>query len=551
MTSRRHLRLSVLPLMLGLVFFAASLTPSLIPRNWIVQGLLGGVVMALGYMIGRFILTLWRQMDLPVLRGRFATAAHVSIALPVLFIVALSLAKVDGWQNGIRARMGMPLLDNTHALRMILLAVAVFAVCFIIGWLVQVAFDRLRHLLYRVMPQRAANVAGLILVAFSLFVITRDGLVDLAMGALDQSYKTAQELFDTAPPAPQNPRIPGSDASFVDWGAMGQPGRNFVTGGPDAEAIAAFTGRPALDPIRVYVGRAEDDDPQVRADRALAELKRLGAFERRVLIVASPTGTGWLDPGSHDVVEYMHGGDIATVAVQYSYLQSPLALIFETEAGLDQATATIRTVHDHWKTLPEGDRPRLYIHGLSLGAWSSMYGTDLFRLLDEPIDGAFWTGPPFPSALWRSAMRERNPGTPYVVPKVAQGELIRFASHFDSPGDPAGWGRMRILYLQYSSDPIVFYEPSSLWRAPQWMREPPAPDVSPDLRFMPIVTQFQLVMDMALATTAPAGHGHSYYAKDYIAPWVAVTNPANWSDADSARLADHCDNGFKKGCDND
>ena len=122
----------------------------------------------------------------------------------------------------------------------------------------------------------------------------------------------------------------GSAESLIDWAAMGKYGREFVTTGPDAEDISAFTGRPALDPIRVYVGRANGDTSQARAELALAELRRQGAFERKVLIVTSPTGTGWMDPGSHDPVEYMHNGDIATVGAQYSYLQSPLALILET-----------------------------------------------------------------------------------------------------------------------------------------------------------------------------------------------------------------------------
>src|SRR5690606_10813394 len=124
---------------------------------------------------------------------------------------------------------------------------------------------------------------------------------------------------------------------------------------------------------------------------------------------------GWLDPGAVDTVEYMHGGDIATIAVQYSYLQSPLALIVETRAGLDQARALISAVHAYWRTLPKYSRPRLYIHGLSLGAWSSMYGTDMFALLDDPIDGAFWAGPPFPSAKWNDIVAERDPDSPYVL----------------------------------------------------------------------------------------------------------------------------------------
>lgn len=107
---------------------------------------------------------------------------------------------------------------------------------------------------------------------------------------------------------------------------------------------------------------------------------------------------------------------------------------------------------------------------------------------------------------------------------------------------------MRIIYLQYSSDPIVCYEPASFFRAPERMREPAAGDVSPDMSFMPVVTHFQLAVDMALANTAPDGHGHAYYGADYVRPWVAVTDPANWTEADSARLADHCGGGFHMGC---
>ena len=131
---------------------------------------------------------------------------------------------------------------------------------------------------------------------------------------------------------------------------------------------------------------------------------------------------------------------------------------------------------------------------------------------------------------------------------VGDGRLIRFASHLRDAGGPEGWGPMRLMFLQYPSDPIVFYEPASFWRAPAWMREPPAPDVSPELRFVPVVTQFQLALDMALATTAPAGYGHSYYAPDYVGPWAAVTAPEGWTAADSARLARHCDRGFQQGC---
>lgn len=542
-------RLYVLPLLLGLLFFAASLTPTLIPRSWIVQGFLGGIVMALGYLIGRFAISVWRLMQIPESTGITLLIARLVTGIPVLIVLVLCLLEADDWQNGIRVRMGMDVVDSTNTTRMILLAFAVFALLFLVGYLLQWLFDRVRFRLYRFMPARTANVAGFLLTVFLVIIVTRNGVLNRVLAGLDDSVTIGQKLFDTAPPAPAGENFTGGKGSLVNWEALGQPGRNYVTRGPDAADIAAFTGRDAVQPVRVYVGRAQGDTAQQRAAIALAELKRQGGFDRDVLIVAMPTGTGWLDPGAMDTVEYMHGGNIATIAVQYSYLQSPLALVLETRSGLDQADALIGTVHNYWRDLPEDARPRLYIHGLSLGAWSSMHGTDLFALLDDPINGAVWVGPPFPSTLWQGIVSSRELDSPYVAPTLGEGRLVRFASHTKNAGGPNGWGNMRIVYLQYSSDPIVFYDPASLFRAPAWMNEAPGPDVSPDIQFVPIVTQFQLAVDLALANTAPAGYGHAYYGPDYIGPWEAVTAPKDWTDEDSVRLIAHCDAGFHQGCD--
>lgn len=544
-------RFSIPSLLLGLLFFTASLTPSLIPRGPVLQGVLGGLVLSIGYLTGRMIALVWRAADMPVLTGK---SARYLTVLSVTLVSALFLWTITAsltWQNDLRGKMGMEAADGLHIATILAVALVTFALAFTLGAAIAALFRLVRARLLRIMPERRANVLGVLVVALLLFVVTRDGIIDSVVSGLDESYEAAQNLFDNAPPAPTDPAKTGSAASLVDWAAMGTPGRNFVTGGPDAAAIAAFTGRPALDPIRVYVGRANGDTPEERAELALAELQRQGAFEREVLIVTSPTGTGWMDPGSHDPVEYMHGGDIATVGSQYSFLQSPLALIFETETGLDQATATLATVHEYWKTLPPDSRPRLYAHGLSLGAWSSMYATNLFRLVDDPIDGAFWAGPPFPSSFWNYVQNTRAEGSPWVLPTIGDGSLVRYASKTaDASEAEAEWGDMRIVFLQYASDPIVFYDPASLWRAPPWMNDPPAPDASGHLRFMPIVTQFQLALDMALAFGAPPGHGHAYHAQDYIAPWVQVTAPEGWTEADTARLKAHCDNGVKIGCSN-
>ena len=56
---------SVPCLLLGLLFFAASLTPSLIPRGPAVQGVLGGLVTAIGYLIAHVVALIWQAAELP------------------------------------------------------------------------------------------------------------------------------------------------------------------------------------------------------------------------------------------------------------------------------------------------------------------------------------------------------------------------------------------------------------------------------------------------------------------------------------------------------
>ena len=543
--------ISIPALSLGLLFFAGSLTPSLIPRDAFVQGILGGIVMATGYLLVRISGLIWSAAEMPLPTGKSARVLQVLYFGSSLIIAGIAVVNTLTWQNDLRMKMGIKETDALHLVALLGATFLTFLCLFAVGVAVAYLFRVIRARLYRIMPMRRANVLAFITVAALLFFVTRDGLLDRVVAVLDESYETAQRLFETAPPRPGDANATGSSASLIDWAAMGEPGREFVSSGPDAQAIAEFLGAPAMDPIRVYVGLANGETPEERADLALAELKRQGAFDREVLIVASPTGTGWMDPGSHDPLEYMHGGNIATVAAQYSYLQSPLALILETRAGLDQANVLLERVHSFWKTLPADRRPRLYVHGLSLGAWSSMYATNLFRLVDDPINGAFWAGPPFSSQFWNYVQNRREEGSSWVLPTIGDGSLVRYASRYaDATEAQADWGSMRIVFLQYSSDPIVFYDPHSIWRAPPWMRDPPAEDASEHRRFYPMVTHFQLAIDMALSFGSPPGYGHAYFAQDYITPWVEVTEPPDWTAEVTERLKAHCNLGFQKGCRN-
>ena len=98
---------------------------------------------------------------------------------------------------------------------------------------------------------------------------------------------------------------------------------------------------------------------------------------------------------------------------------------------------------------------------------------------------------------------------------------------------------MRVVYLQYASDPVTFFDYRSFYREPDWMLPPRGPDVSPQLRWYPVVTPLQLALDMLMATTAPIGHGHVYAPAHYIDAWISVTEVRDWSAADIARLKQH------------
>ncbi len=531
---------SGLGLMLGALFFAASLTPSLIPRAYPLQGVLGGVCIAVGYWLGVLFFWVWEYLELPVARDRLRRNATWIAAALAAGIVLVSLGRVAEWQNSIRVLMDMPPVDTGHPTKVGLIAVAVAVVLILIGKLFLHVETVVSTRLDRHVPRRISRLVG-IAIALLLFGTLVNGVLFRGFIRIADSSASALDALiqpDIAPPT--DPVRTGSAASLVTWRDLGRTGRDFVSSGPSASEIAAFTGREALEPIRVYVGLNAAEDAEARAELALAELIRVGGFERAKLVIAIPTGTGWMDAAAMDPLEYLHHGDVATVAVQYSYLQSWISLLVEPGYGSDTGRALFRAVYNYWTDLPRDARPDLYLYGLSLGSLSSEQSVRLHEMIADPVQGALWTGPPFPSPTWRSTTDERVPGSPAWLPRFEDGAFIRFTNQdnaLDIPG--ARWGPMRIVYLQYASDPIVFFEPASIWRKPAWLDEPRGPDVSPELRWFPVVTFLQLGLDMAISLLVPMGHGHLYAHAHYIDAWQAVTEPDGWTPAEIDRLKAH------------
>ncbi|NGN40452.1 hypothetical protein G6N74_05195 [Mesorhizobium sp. CGMCC 1.15528] len=537
---RFWLSFSTVGLLVGTLFFAASLTPSLIPRSFLMQGILSGFSFAAGYGIGVFGLWLWSYLELPQPRERNARIIKTAAAVICAAIALVFLWRASGWQNSIRVLMDMQPVDSAHPLRVGAIALATFIVLLAFARLFQLTFLFLAGRLRRFVPRRIAYVIGIAIAAVLFGTVVNGVIFRYALHVLDGSYQKLDELVEDDTIQPTDPNQTGSAASLLGWEELGRAGRDFIAAGPNRQDLQTFLKHDALDPIRVYAGLRSADTPQARAELALAELKRVGGFDRSVLVVITPTGTGWIDPAAMDTVEYLHGGDIASVAIQYSYLASWLSLLVEPSYGSEASRALFAEVYGYWTTLPKDKRPKLYLYGLSLGAKNSEQSSELFEVLGDPYQGALWSGPPYSSRIWRSITAARNAGTPAWLPRFRDGSYVRFTNQKNALTIPgAHWGPMRIVYLQYASDSVTFFDPQSVYRAPAWMAEPRGPDVSPQLRWYPIVTFLQLLVDMAVATTTPMGHGHVYAPEHYIDAWMEVTDVQGWSGDDVARLKEH------------
>jgi uncharacterized membrane protein len=531
-------------LLLGTLFFAASLTPTLLPRSFLTQGVVSGFSLAAGYGVGVFGRWLWAYMELPQPKGRLLRIAKLAAATGCVVVAVIFLWQAAGWQNSIRELMALEPVETAHPLEVALIAFAVFAIVMALARFFRLTLRFVAGRVNRFLPRRVSDVIGVIAAVALFWSVTSGVLFRVALRVADASYQEVDKLIEPETAPPTDPLKTGSSASLLKWDELGRQGRRFISRGPTAEGISAFSGRAALEPIRVYVGLRSADTSEFRARLALEELKRVGGFERPVLIVVTPTGTGWVDPAALDSVEYLHDGAVASVALQYSYLASWLTTLTEPGYGADSARALFKEIYGYWTTLPRNSRPRLYLYGLSLGAANSQESTDLMEVIGDPFDGALWSGPPYSSRLWRSFTDGRNPGSPAWLPRFRDGSFVRFMNQDGAAGGLASapyaaWGPMRTVYLQYASDPVTFFEYRSLYREPDWMLPPRGPDVSPQLRWYPLVTFLQLIPDLLLANSAPIGYGHVFAPAHYLDAWIEVTDARDRSPEEITRLKQH------------
>lgn len=534
----RIVDLNYVGLVVATVFFALSVTPSLLPRDWMFQGLISGINAAIGYGVGcllEWLFRLWirpRLTRIPAPPRWTRYALKSAVLLSAALGAAYMLVQSAHWQREIAALMGMEGTTTPAYLRTGGLSLA-------IGILVVAAYRTVRELIlffarqlnrWVRIPRELAPAAGA-LVLVLLVVTLFNGVATRAFFAVANSaFSVRNDTTSEYASPPQLPERSGSPDSLAAWDTLGFEGRWFVSHGPSADRISWVTGRPAREPIRAYIGlESVADTEQTQAELAVAELERTGAFDREALVVVTTTGTGWVNSMAANAIEYMYGGDTAIVATQYSYLPSALSFLADRGKAAAAGRELFDAVYERTRTRAPEDRPKLLVYGESLGSQGSEAAFDGLADLRAKVDGALWVGPPNSNRLWQQFVSRRDPGSPETRPVYADGLVIRFATDAADLARPGPeWRAPRIAYLQHASDPIVWWSTDLLFSRPDWLSEPRGVDVSPRMRWAPLVTFWQVSADLTNAQGVRDGHGHRYGSLVMDA-WAAVAHPPGWN----------------------
>ncbi|AIY45091.1 alpha/beta hydrolase [Mycolicibacterium fortuitum] len=540
-------RLDFTGIAVGALFFCLSLTPSLLPRDWLFAGLIGGINAAIGYGIGvllgkglyRFALRrrAWWPPGKRVLLGLKSVVVIGAIAASILMLIPAA-----AWQRQVSALMGMEGPATTGYLRTLIIAVAVAAGLIATARLLRDIVRLLARMFIRRwhLHREVAQFIGTAIVVVLVVTLVNGVLYRGFLAGASRVFQPQNSTTREGVSQPSEPERSGSPASFADWDSLGFQGRNFVATGPRAAELEEVNGAPAKEPIRVYAGLHTGDTDDQRIAVLLSELERTHAFDRKLLVIVPTTGTGWVNPVAARALELMYNGDTAMVGMQYSYLPSWISFMGDREKSMNNGRLMIDAIHARWEQLPPEHRPELVLYGESLG---SMAGQGAFSWLPDisrmGFSSVLWVGPPNASPLWRGLTVRRDPGTPEVRPRYDNGRTVRFSEAADAAEiahDAAPpWEGTRVLFLQHPSDPIVWWSTDLLFSEPDWLVEPPGGDRTASMRWYPIITFWQVAADITNASSVPNGHGHNY-GESVLDGWAAVAPPPGWTPEDTERI---------------
>jgi uncharacterized membrane protein len=373
-------------------------------------------------------------------------------------------------------------------------------------------------------PPQTARYTGNVLAA-ALWAVSVRAAYSTVVTGVARYDRMLDPGFDTPPRTNHRTGGPGS---LVPWSRLGRQGRRFVTNAPIPAHINSIMGTDdAVEPVRVFVGYDGAQTVEGRVALALAELKRTGAYDRKLLIVSAPAGTGYVNTLPMEVADYTMHGDVASVAVQYARLPSLLAL-HQTPVGAEAHRLLLEGISAALSEKPVEDRPTVVVYGESLGAWAgqdAFIGDDLDQLDALGVDKALWVGTPYYSRFRNDALANEVLNDGLVEEVNAVEDLVAPPS------------QRRVTFLTHYNDPINLINATLFLREPPWLTESPRkPGLPEDQEWVPMLTALQSMVDAVNATNPIPGifraTGHDYrldLPKVTVAAYdLPEPNPEQW-----------------------
>jgi len=517
----------------ALVMYGVSVSPSLLARSWQWHAVASGVLSAVGYIVGLTVQRFY-ALVVPRLGVEITAPQSVSIAFRAVLLLGFFLWFLRWLLQSYRERkranhlvgmrgetLGEYLLGTFCAFILMLVLLGIAWGLQWIGRAIVIVLSQWMHMVFAL----ALSLLILVVIVYALTskVLLKLGINFFTSHARKMNNRTAKGIVQ-----PQVPERSGSPQSRSSWRAVGGQGRVFLGRGPSRADIEAVTGCSAMEPIRVYAGMPEEGQSlQSTADLVVEELHRTGAFDRAVILIATSTGSGWVDEWQVQPLEYLTRGNCATASMQYSFVPSSINFLTDLDVSEEAAVILFETIRRAVDEIPEDRRPALFVCGESLGAYASQHVFSGIVDVLSRTDGALWVGTPAFTPMHAELTAIRHRGSPEVAPVVANGRHVRFVNvpenlWADVYGRELGdWNYPRVVYAQHPSDPVVWWNSELVWHKPDWISEKVDGDVSPHMQYTRGATYIQVLVDMPVAGTAPGGHGHTYH-EELIPLWEAI-----------------------------
>ena len=329
---------------LALVFLWLSLTPSLLPRGPLFQGLVSGAAGAIGYGIGVFLVWLVQYMRSKDASPHAPGWAWLAVVVVGVIGQILMIIYFHVWQDEVRDLNGVPRMTFWDHPLTAVLSILVLFIFVEIGQLIGKLIRFLVRQLNRVAPPRISQVVVVVLLLALSIALLNGVVVRVGMDYLNKTFAAANDETDPDFPAPTSKFRSGGPDSLVTWESLGHQGRVFASAGPTVEELTKFNGKPAIEPIRAYAGIHSADGIKATAALAAEELRAKGGLDRDVVAVATTTGTGWINEAEAASLEYMYNGNTAIVSMQYSFLPSWLSFLVDKENARQAGQALFEAV---------------------------------------------------------------------------------------------------------------------------------------------------------------------------------------------------------------